>query len=208
MLPPQTILAFMTASVLLALAPGPDNLFVLTQSLLHGARAGLVLTLGFSTGVLVHSAAVAFGVAAVIQASAVAFLVLKLLGAGYLLHLAWEAWRASPVQPGVESGRLLSPGRLYCRGILMNVTNPKVLIFFLAFLPQFVDPHHGPVMPQVLTLGGLFVLNTLIVFGGVALLAGTLGAWLSRSGRLQRWLNRTVALVFVAVALMLVLADR
>ena len=136
----DTTLSFFAASVLLALAPGPDNVFVLLHAAQHGRRAGMLVVLGLCSGLLVHTAAVALGLAAVLAASATAFTVVKLCGAAYLLWLAWGAWHA-PVGMG-EAGRTLAmaAGATYARGVVMNVTNPKVAIFFLAFLPQFVDP--------------------------------------------------------------------
>ena len=208
MLTPQTILTFFTASVLLALAPGPDNLFVLTQSALRGRLAGIFVVLGLCTGILVHTTAVACGVAVIFQVSTLAFTLLKYCGAAYLLYLAWGAFRA-PVEPLATAGDGgLRRGQLYRRGILMNVTNPKVSIFFLAFLPQFADPARGPISLQMVLLGGLFILATLLVFGAIALLAGTLGGLLSRSPRIQRMMNLLAGTVFAGLALKLATAHR
>lgn len=208
MLSTETIITFLTASVLLGLAPGPDNIFVLTQSALHGRTAGLVVMLGLCTGLIVHSAAVAFGVAAIFQTSSAAFSTLKLLGAGYLLYLAWQACRAKATNISAASNGIFAHGKLYRRGIIMNVTNPKVSIFFLAFLPQFADPSRGPITVQIMLLGGLFILATVVVFGGVAVLAGTLSQWFAQSERVQIALNRIAAIVFVGLALKLATAER
>lgn len=206
MLPVETLIPFMSASILLALAPGPDNIFVLTQSALHGRSAGIAVMLGLCTGLLVHSTAVALGVAVIFQTSALAFIILKCIGAGYLAFLAWQAFRASAGVLHNRSSPELRHGRLYCRGIIMNITNPKVSIFFLAFLPQFADPGRGPVTRQLLLLGGLFLLATIVVFSGVALMAGSLRGWLSRSERVQNILNRVAGTVFLCLALKLALA--
>ncbi len=208
MIPLETLLTFFMASVLLALAPGPDNIFVLTQSSLYGKRSGLSVMLGLCTGLVFHSFAVALGVAVIFEQSALAFSALKLAGAGYLLYLAWLAFRASATEiQGKGNGeiRLL---KLYGRGIIMNITNPKVSIFFLAFLPQFADPSRGPVWLQILILGGLFILSTILVFGGIALLAGTIGQWVNRSGRAQKIMNRVTGVVFVGLALKLATTER
>ena len=201
----ESLITFVTASTLLGLAPGPDNLFVLTQSALYGRKAGWLIVLGLCTGLIVHTSAVALGVAAVLAASTFAFTVLKVLGAAYLLYLAWQAFRAEPVSVAGHSASTLSGRRLYGRGILMNLTNPKVLVFFLAFLPQFAEPQQGAVAPQILLLGVLFIGVTLIVFGGIALVAGWLGEWLARSPHMQQWLNRLAGMVLAALALNLVL---
>lgn len=203
MLSIETLITFFTASILLGLAPGPDNIFVLTQSALRGKGSGLMVMLGLCTGLIVHSIAVALGVAIIFQTSAIAFSVLKFIGAGYLLYLAWQAFRASAEKIQSAADGIVSYRKLYCRGIIMNITNPKVSIFFLAFLPQFADPTRGPVALQLLLLGGIFILATILVFGGIALLAGTLGQWLNRSDRSQKVLNKVAGTVFVGLALKL-----
>lgn len=208
MIPIDVMTTFFVASVLLALAPGPDNVFVLTQSALHGRVSGLIVTFGLCTGLIVHTLAVALGVAVIFQASAVAFTVLKLAGAGYLLYLAWQVFRASATPIETRRGKQLSYKKLYGRGIIMNVTNPKVSIFFLAFLPQFADPDRGSVAVQIIVLGLLFMLSTVLIFGSIALLAGTLGERLNRSARLQKGMNWLTGCVFVGLALKLVTARR
>lgn len=208
MLPLDTTLTFFGLSVLLGLSPGPDNVFVLMQSATHGRKAGLLVTLGLCTGLLGHTAAVALGLAAVLAASATAFMALKLAGAAYLLYLAWGAFRA-PVGP-IAEGTVpdLKPWRMYGRGVIMNLSNPKVGIFFLAFLPQFVQPSAGPVALQVAWLGGVFMLATLLVFGGFAWFAGLVGGLFKRSTRAQRGLNWLAGTVFVALAGKLVLSSQ
>lgn len=207
-IPWETLAAFFTAAVLLALAPGPDNIFVLTQSALHGRGAGYFVVLGLCTGLIVHSTAVALGVAVIFQTSAVAFAVLKFCGAGYLLYLAWHAFRDSAEKISLKENGEIGFWRLYRRGIIMNVTNPKVSIFFLAFLPQFTHPSRGPVWLQMLLLGGVFIIATLLIFGTIASLAGTLGRWLTRSERIQNVMNKLAGAVFVALAIKLATAER
>ena len=208
MIPMDTLATFFMAAVLLGLAPGPDNIFVLTQSALRGKVAGLLVTLGLCTGLVVHTSAVAFGVAVIFQASAMAFTALKLFGAGYLLYLAWRAFRASSEAITAGKHSELSYATLYRRGIIMNVTNPKVSIFFLAFLPQFADPGRGPLSIQMLLLGGVFIVSTIIVFGGIALLAGAIGLWLNRSPRTQVIMNRVAGTVFLGLAVKLAMVKR
>jgi threonine/homoserine/homoserine lactone efflux protein len=208
MLPAETIVTFSVASIALGVAPGPDNLFVLTQSALHGRSAGIAVMLGLCTGLIGHTVAVALGVAAIFQTSTIAFSVLKVVGAAYLLHLAWKAFRVSAEKLEGEKCGEIGLWKLYRRGIIMNITNPKVSIFFLAFLPQFVDAKRSPISWQILTLGGLFILATILVFGSIALLAGTLCGWLNRSARAQRILNRVAGTVFVGLALKLATAER
>ena len=204
----DTQLVFFMASILLALTPGPDNLFVLTQAAQHGKAAGLAVTIGLCTGLLVHTTAVSLGVAAIFQASALAFALLKYIGAAYLLYLAYQSLRAGAEVRGRQQSVRQSFRALYGRGIIMNVTNPKVSLFFLAFLPQFTDPAWGPLVPQILLLGVLFILSTILIFGGISLLAGGIGARLRRSEKAQIFLNRLAAGIFVALAVKLALAKR
>ena len=208
MLRPEVLLTFFAASLLLGIAPGPDNIFVLTQSAVYGVRAGLATTLGLVTGLCVHTTAVALGVAALFQTSPLAFAILKYVGAAYLLYLAWLSFRAGALLTHApDGGRTAFPGYgvLYRRGIVMNVTNPKVTLFFLAFLPQFCNPALGGVAGQVLTLGALFMLATILVFFSVAALGGRLALWFNRSRRGQILVHRAAGLVFAALAAALVL---
>lgn len=208
MLASGILLMFFTTSVLLALCPGPDNLFVMTQAAQQGRRAGLLVTLGLCTGLLFHTAAVTFGLAALFKTSAAAFTVLKFAGAGYLLYLAWLSLRAGTSSPPASAADRPDSRALYRRGIIMNVTNPKVSIFFLAFLPQFVDPANGLLHLQFLLLGGVFIIATIIVFGAISVLAGIFGDKFRESAFAQKVLNRAAAGIFAGLALKLALAQR
>jgi len=208
MLELDTAMLFFGSSLLLGLAPGPDNLFVLAQAAQRGTRAGLVVTLGLCTGLVVHTSAVALGLAALFMASAIAFTVLKFVGAGYLLYLAWQAFsNAGRIQADGKIERLPA-AKLYQRGVIMNLTNPKVSLFFLAFLPQFVQANAAPVALQIMLLGLLFIIATILVFGAISLLAGNLGARFRRSSRSSRILSYLSGTVFAGLALRLVLAER
>lgn len=207
MIPPDQLVAFAIASIALALVPGPDNIFVLAQSGLYGRRAGILVTLGLCSGLVFHTAAVALGVAAILLASTFAFGLLKLAGAIYLLYLAWQAFHTSSANLRANKVRRLSRFQLYRRGIIMNITNPKVSIFFLAFLPQFTAPANGPITQQIFILGGVFILVTLLVFGGIAIAAGGLGGWLQRNPKAQVNLHRIAGFVFIGLAIKLISAD-
>ena len=204
----ETIAIFFAASIALGLAPGPDNIFVLTQSALYGRKAGILVTLGLSTGLLVHTAAVSLGVAAIFQTSILAFNMLKIVGALYLLYLAFQAFKASATELDEGGGQELVWRKLYTRGIIMNITNPKVAIFFLAFLPQFADPSLGSITIQMLLLGALFIVATLLVFGAIAWFAGFLGEWLKGSAKAQVIMNRVAGTVFAGLALRLAVSER
>lgn len=208
MLDLQTIVMFVTASTLLALAPGPDILFVLTQSMSKGSRSGIVIALGLCSGLIFHTTAVALGVAVIFQTSIVAFTILKVVGAAYLLYLAFMAFKDASKSKLETQKTTLSFVALYKRGILMNITNPKVSIFFLAFLPQFTHPEMGNVTVQIFTLGALFMLSALVVFTLVSLLAAQVGAWFLKTRNGEKILNRIAGTVFAALAVKLAMTSR
>ena len=211
LLSPDVAIGFFGIAVLLALSPGPDNLFVITLSALRGVRAGLWVVLGLCSGLIVHTLAVAWGVAALFAASATAFTVLKLLGAAYLLYLAWGAWNAPASVVDDSRGPSvpdMTPMQAWLRGVIMNLTNPKVILFFLAFLPQFSNPARGSVAVQTFLLGLIFILAAGLTFSTLALLAGSIGRKLQRSASAQTWLNRSASVVFAGLALKLLVSQR
>ena len=210
MLEPQVWWVFVPASLALIIAPGPDLLFLLAQGIQRGRSAGLATAFGLASGNLAHTLGAALGVSIIFRTSALAFALLKFAGVLYLLYLAWRALRDGGAAPG-ESPSVpeRSLGALFRRGVLMNVLNPKVALFFLAFLPQFAHPEKGPVGLQMLLLGGVFTLLVVIVFGVAGWFAGSLRPWLLRRGaglkRLSAWL---MAGIYAALALRLALVAR
>ena len=186
----ETTCAFFVASLLMAMTPGPDVIIVLTQSSLYGMRAGVLTTLGLMTGLLGHTLAVALGVAVLFQTSEAAFTALKFLGAVYLLYLAWQSFRSGVFRAFLTQSLFPGYGTLYRRGVLSNITNPKVTLFCLAVLPQFVEPERGHPTLQILSLGGLYELACLIVFTAIAALGGRMATWFNRSDRAQMLMNR------------------
>jgi threonine/homoserine/homoserine lactone efflux protein len=209
MLAGDTAATFFGLSLLLGFTPGPDNLFVVVQAAVHGRRAGLVVVLGLCTGLLVHTGVVALGIAAMFAASAGAFTALKVLGAAYLAWLAWQAWWApGEAHAAASQARALTAWALFARGVVMNLTNPKVVLFFLALLPQFVDPHRGAIAWQLATLGLVFIGATLLAFGVITWLADLLGPLLRSSASARRTMNRAAALVFAGLALRLATTQR
>ncbi len=209
LIPMDILVIYFGASLALAIAPGPDNIFVLTQSAVHGRMAGLLVTLGLCTGLMIHTAAVTLGIAVIFMTSTVAFTGLKILGAAYLLYLAWQAFRAGRSDlSSTRDAEAPAGHRLYLRGIIMNVTNPKVAIFFMAFLPQFAEPTRGSLTLQLILFGAVFMLATLIIFGSIAWGAGLIGEWLKRSQRAQLVLNRIAGVVFAGLAIRLVSVEQ
>jgi len=209
---PETLFLFFGLCALLAISPGPDNIFVLLQTALNGYRTGFMIVLGLCTGLLFHTFIVTVGIAGLIAASDTAFTILKLLGAAYLLYMAWGALRAGPVkavsQDPHAATKTLSNAQFYRRGILMNITNPKVSLFFLAFLPQFTNAAAGQVKLQLVILSGIFILAAFLVFCSIVLFSGYFGQLLKRSDRAQKILNRFTALVFVGLAARLALSSK
>lgn len=204
----EALLTFILASTLLSLAPGPDNIFVLLQSALHGRKAGLLITLGLCTGLLVHTTLVAAGIAAIFLVNAVAFSLLKFAGAFYLIFLAAQAWQAGSSSLSTNIQPQLSPWQLYRRGIFMNITNPKVAIFFLAFLPQFATPNETGIASQIIMLGAIFIVLAWLVFSLIAVLAARLAQWFRQTPGVQQRMNRITAVVFVALAVRLALTSQ
>ncbi|MBR2197114.1 MAG: LysE family translocator [Fibrobacter sp.] len=208
------MLEFFIAAIVVALAPGPDNLFVLAQSATHGAKAGFCIICGLCTGILVQTGLLVVGVSALIAASPVAFFVIQCLGAAYLVYLAYKSFqvRAGVVvssEFGVRNSELdksqsLSARRLYLRGIIMNLTNPKAILFALSFIPPAVKMD-SPLSPsvQMVILGSEFVVATFIVFGTVALLAGAVKKFMLNSPKANRNLNWFSGCVFVLLAVAL-----
>ena len=204
------MLEFFIAAIVVALAPGPDNLFVLAQSATYGAKAGICIICGLCTGILVQTSLLVLGVSALIAASPKAFFVIQCLGAAYLLYLAYKSFqvRAGMVKldAGGESAQSkdLSLKRLYLRGIIMNLTNPKAILFALSFIPPAVkmDSHLSPSV-QMLILGSEFVVATFMVFGSIAFLAGTVKRFMLNSPKANRNLNWFSGCVFVLLAVAL-----
>ena len=207
LIPLSILVVFFSASILLALAPGPDNIFVLTQSAIRGKLAGWVITLGLCTGLIGHTLLVSSGVAVIFKTSPLAFTSLKLAGGAYLLYLAFLAFQVSAekLNPSKNGGASLF--QLYQRGIIMNMTNPKISIFFLSFLPQFADPERGTLMLQIVTLGFVFMLSGLLVFGMINLFAGYLCASLQQSPGAKDIMNRIAGTVYAALAVKLVTSE-
>jgi threonine/homoserine/homoserine lactone efflux protein len=195
----ETIIAFVTASVVLSLVPGPDNIFVMTHSALKGWRIGFYTTLGLCTGLIGHTILVAIGVSVIFQTSAIAFNGLKIIGACYLLYLAWLSLQNKELNLGGNSNDNANRS-YYLTGVIMNLTNPKVALFFFFFFPQFVNTDNDNVTLQIFSLGALFILSALCVFTSIAYLASLLEDILKKSKTVNKNLNILAALVYFALA--------
>jgi threonine/homoserine/homoserine lactone efflux protein len=196
----ETIVAFVLASVVLSLVPGPDNIFVMTNSALKGWKAGFYITLGLCTGLIGHTILVAIGVSVIFQTSTLAFKGLKIVGACYLIYLGWLSLKSKELT--IDSNDAESVNRsYYITGIVMNLTNPKVALFFLVFLPQFINPINGSVTIQIFILGFLFIFSALFVFSSIAFLGSFLEGYLKKSSTINKNINKLAALVYFALAI-------
>jgi threonine/homoserine/homoserine lactone efflux protein len=199
---------FLITSLVIALAPGTGVLYTLAAGLSRGARAGVIAAFGCTLGIVPHMAAAVFGLAALLHASAVAFQTLKYLGVAYLLYMAWSAIR--------ETGTLQVNGdpaphsalRVIVTAVLINLLNPKLSVFFFAFLPQFVSAADTQPVARMLELSGVFMLLTFVVFVGYGALAASVRRHVVARPRVLAWMRRSVAAAFVALGVKLALAER
>ncbi|MEM5399583.1 MULTISPECIES: LysE family translocator [Paraburkholderia] len=198
---------FLATSIAITFAPGPDNLQVLARGISQGRAAGLVAALGFAAGVTFHTTLAALGVAAVLRSSPLAFQILKLAGAAYLVWIGVKALRSQGLAAAGDKPR--QPlSAIFRQSVLGNIMNPKVTLFFVVFLPQFVDPHGAqPVTLQMLELGLVFMAQTVVVFSLFGLCAGTIGGWLKRRPRAGVWLDRLAGVTFIAIGIRVALRD-
>ena len=196
----ETIIAFVTASIVLSLVPGPDNIFVMTNSALKGWKVGFYITIGLCTGLIGHTILVAIGVSVIFQTSLLAFNGLKIIGACYLVYLGWLSLQSKELKIGSTASENANKS-YFVTGVVMNLTNPKVALFFLVFLPQYVNPINGSVTLQIFQLGFLFILSALCVFSSIAFLGSFLEAYLKKSSTVNKNINNIAALVYFALAI-------
>lgn len=200
---------YVLASLALIATPGQDMLYVISRSLAQGRLAGVCSAIGVCTGILVHTALAALGVGAILMASEVLFLALKLVGAAYLVYLGLKLLLSrAAAGPQPRPAQPLSPWKLMWQGVLSNVTNPKIVLFFFAFLPQFVDRASEHPARDLVFLGVLYAVMALPVKAGVALAAGTLSERILRKPSALAWMNRASGLVLVGLGLRLAAAER
>lgn len=197
--------AFLAAGIALNLMPGADTLYIIGRSLAQGRPAGIVSALGIGTGCLCHTAAVAFGLSALLATSEYAFLIVKSLGAAYLVVLGLLMFRKNPAfHPATAPGeRKIRLWRIYGQGVLTNLSNPKVALFFLAFLPQFISPHNRFGALPFLLLGGIFVLTGTLWCLVIAGAAATLSRQMRNSPKVQTFAKRLTGLLFLGLGIKL-----
>lgn len=202
------VILFLTASLVVILAPGPDNILVLTRGVTQGRGAALVSAAGASLGLVIHSGFAAVGLSALLAQSAAAFSVVKYVGAAYLIYLGVRALldRGSFALP--RGGPPMGLRKVFTQAVTSNVLNPKIAVFFLAYLPQFADPARGGTAFQLLAFGLIFALLTLALFGALALFSGTIGSWLRTRPKLAGGLGWLTGGVLISLGLRLAFQDR
>jgi len=198
---------FLLSAILLTLAPGPDNLQVLIRGMTQGRIAALVATAGFVSGIVVHTGLAVFGVALIIRSTPVLFALLKYAGAAYLLYLGYKTLRHPGFLMPADNGSKTVLGAIFRQCFLGNVLNPKVSLFFLSFLPQFLNVQAGQLEIQMLILGAIFMAQAFVIFGVLGWFSASLGVWLRKSERFGRWLNTAAGLMFVSIGLKLAMLD-
>ncbi|MFJ8234934.1 LysE family translocator [Ureibacillus sp. NPDC094379] len=203
-----SIISFLSAAIVLTLMPGPDNLFTLAQSMAKGKSAGIYTTLGLCTGLLVHITAATIGISAVIYQSVFAFTVVKYVGAAYLLFLAYKSFREKDSSFNLNHHDNLDYSSLYKKGIIMNLLNPKVSLFFLAFFPQFINYENGNVSAQMLGFGILFLIQTLVIFTLISIFAGKVGSFLRKNTSISKKMNMIQGTLFTLIGLKIAFSEK
>ena len=201
----ETLISFSIATLALAISPGPDNIYVLTQSLVNGTKSGIATTAGLISGCIVHTTLLAFGVSAIITASEEIFYGIKVLGAFYLLYLAYKVYNSDGHISLAENAPKKSCSQLFKTGVIMNLVNPKVMIFFLAFFPGFLWDKEGNTVVQFYILGITFMIVSFLTFSTIAMAAGRISGLLREwksMGMVLKWLQ---IIVFVGIAVFILL---
>ena len=201
----ENLLSFSIATMVLAFSPGPDNIFVLTQSLVNGAKSGIATTAGLISGCIVHTTLLAFGLSAIITTSQTIFYSIKVLGACYLLYLAYQVYKSSDQISLSSNTARKSYANLYKTGVIMNLVNPKVMIFFLAFFPGFLWDKTENTVLQFYLLGIIFMVLSFIIFSTIAFASGSISAFIlkyKKTGFFLKWLQ---IVVFVGIAVFILI---
>ncbi len=208
MIEPTKFALFIGISCALIIAPGPDMFYVITRGMAHGRKAGILSAIGVVCGILVHTTAAAFGLTLILQTSAFAFLLVKYVGAAYLIYLGVGAWRDNSTFSPQTSTSGVNSHQLFWQGVLSNVLNPKIAIFFLAFLPQFVDKGSSQVTLQMVTLGLTFAFMGLCFLLVVGYSSGAIGGWLTRRPHYTQFFQRLAGGILIGLGIRLALTER
>ncbi len=205
LLAPEQFIAFLSAALLITLSPGPDNLMVLSIGATRGRLRGMAFGLGCALGCLSHTLLAALGVSALIAASPFAFTALKIAGGVYLIYLGWQALKRRGDSKVTSNHHQESTRTLFIRGVIANSINPKVVLFFLAFLPQFVITARGDTAWQIVQLGVIFTVQAMVIFAVLGFFAGHIGQWFNRNAKAGTWLDRIAGSIFIVLGLKLII---
>ncbi len=209
MLDINLIFLFTISSFLLALAPGPDNIYILTLSITNRFKTAFITILGLCTGIIIHTLGATFGISIIFQTSELAFDIVKYLGALYLIYLAYQAFKHKDEKLDLDGkNSSIQLKRLYIKGFFMNLLNPKVALFFLALLPQFVNPNLGNISFQMIILGIIFIISTIITFSMIAYMGNRLSLKLRQNPAIVSKLNLLTAFVLLGLGLRLLFTGR
>ncbi|HBI03758.1 MAG TPA: LysE family translocator [Paenibacillaceae bacterium] len=205
---PLLLLSFLGAAILLTLMPGPDILFVTAQSISQNKKAGIFTALGLCTGLIVHITAATLGISAIVYQSAVAFTIVKYAGALYLFYLAWMSFRDKGQPFSIKKQDSINYGSLYKKGILMNLLNPKVSLFFLALLPQFIDNSWRHISLQMFILGTIFLIQALLIFSVISIFSEKIGQLLLNNSFIARKMNLIQGALFGIIGLQIAFSEK
>lgn len=209
MIDSSQLIMFIIASFLLCLAPGPDNIYVLTQGITKNKKAAIITSLGLATGLIVHTSFAAFGISVIFQTSQLAFDIVKYLGVMYLLYIAYQAFKYRNKSLSIDKKSSQQQMKnLYLKGFIMNILNPKVSIFFLAFLPQFVDTTLPNVSLQMIMLGSIFMLITIFVFSMIGIAGNILSTKLKQNSSILKYMNIFTSFILIGLGIKLALTER
>jgi len=208
MLDTQQLTLFISASILLAVTPGPDILYVLTRGMTQGRNAALSAAAGFSLGNIAHTAFAVIGLSAVLRSSSIAFTAIKIAGACYLIYIGYKTFRSKGSGFDGENRKVLTPKAIFIQSVTANILNPKVALFFLAFFPQFVKPENGSSSMQMILLGLTFIMVTFVVFGLCGLFSGFIGDKLKKNKKAEGIMNKIAGAVLVSLGVTLAISSR
>lgn len=203
-----SVISFLGVAIVLTLMPGPDNLFTLAQSIAKGKNAGIYTSLGLCTGLIVHITAATIGVTAIIYQSALAFTVVKYIGAAYLLFLAFKSFKEKGSSFDLKAENSLDYKALYKKGIIMNLLNPKLSLFFLAFFPQFIHYENGNASIQMLVYGIVFLIQAFVIFMLISIFAGKVGFFLRKNPSLSKKISIIQGSLFALIGLKIAFSQK
>lgn len=203
----DVLIPFLAATIVLNLTPGSDVLFVSTQAMSHGIKGGILAALGVSVGIIFHTALVSFGLAELLSLYPLALTIIKMVGAAYLLYLAISSWRSKNINWEQNKTPNLTTRKIFFRGALTNILNPKMALFFLAFLPQFIKAEQGAIFWQTVQLGTIFIISGTIVNSTYALIFAYARNCIQGNQRFSLYLNKITAGIFGALAMKMITTD-